>query len=161
MANRRSQIALTPAEVDELLRIGRPVMSVATNGPDGHPHVVAMWFHLLALPGEAAKPVFWTFAKSQKVMNLRRDPRLTALVEDGEAYQELRGVELVGRGRIIDDPATVLEIGTLVIGRYQGPEAVSGAARPYIEAQAAKRVGVVIDVDRVVSWDHRKLAGPA
>jgi PPOX class probable F420-dependent enzyme len=159
MANRRAQIVLTPAEIDELLRTGRPVMSIATNGPDGHPHVVAMWFDLLPLFGEEPKPVFWTFAKSQKVVNLRRDPRLTALVEAGEAYEELRGVELVGTGRIVDDPATILEIGTRVIARYQGPEAVSGAARPYIEAQAAKRVGVVIDVERVVSWDHRKLAG--
>jgi hypothetical protein len=92
-------------------------------------------------------------------VNLRRNPRVTVLVEDGDAYEELRGVELVGTGRLVDDFDTVLAIGKSVGERYTGPVAVSEAALPFLEAQARKRIGVVIDVERVVSWDHRKLGG--
>jgi PPOX class probable F420-dependent enzyme len=153
MANRRDAIKMSTAEVHEFLA-GRHVMNVATIGRDGRPHLVAMWYGFLD-----GKPAFWTFAKSQKIVNLRRDPRVTCLVEDGDAYEELRGVELVARGRIVEDFDQVLAIGTSVGERYTGPAAVSDAARPFLEAQARKRVGVVLDVDDVVSWDHRKLGG--
>jgi PPOX class probable F420-dependent enzyme len=153
MPNRRQQIAMTPTEVEEFLRAPR-VMNIATIGPSGHPHLVAMWYGFL--DDEIA---FWTFAKSQKVVNLRRDDRLTALVEDGEQYGDLQGVELVGRGRIVDAYDDVLRIGLSVAERYTGPAAVSDAARPFLEAQAQKRVGVVLDVERTVSWDHTKLSG--
>jgi PPOX class probable F420-dependent enzyme len=144
---------MTPAEIDEFLQ-GRRVMNVATNGPTGHPHVVAMWYGFLD-----GKPAFWTFGKSQKILNLRRDPKISALVETGEEYNELKGVELVGSGRIIEDFDEVLNIGITVARRYQGEAAASDAARPFIEAQAKKRLGVVIDVEHVVSWDHSKLGG--
>jgi PPOX class probable F420-dependent enzyme len=153
MANRRDAIAMTADEVDAFLQ-GRHVMNVATLGPTGHPHLVAMWYGFFD-----AAPAFWTFAKSQKIVNLRRDPRLTVLVEDGERYEELRGVELVGTGRLVEDFDSVLEIGTSVGVRYTGPEAASAAARPFLEAQARKRIGVVLEIERVVSWDHRKLGG--
>jgi PPOX class probable F420-dependent enzyme len=144
---------MTPAEVDEFLA-GRHVMNVATIGRDGRPHLVAMWYGFLD-----GKPAFWTFAKAQKVVNLRRDPRLTCLVEDGDVYEELRGVELVATGTIVEDYDAVLEIGKSVGLRYTGPVALSEAALPFLEAQARKRVGVVLHVERVVSWDHRKLGG--
>ena len=111
-----------------------------------------MWYGFLD-----GKPAFWTFAKSQKILNLRRDPKITALVEDGDTYDQLRGVELVGTGRIIEDVPTILEIGKSVGSRYTGPAALTPEALPFLEAQATKRLGVVIDVERVVSWDHRKL----
>lgn len=154
MASKRSQISMTPDEVDAYLRDGTKVMNVATNSPSGHPHLVAMWYGFLG-----DEPVFWTFAKAQKVLNLRRDDKLTVLVETGDKYEELKGVELVGRGRLIDDYDTVLQIGLSVAGRYQGPAALSDAARPFVEAQARKRIGVAIEIDKVVSWDHSKLAG--
>ncbi len=153
MANRRDAITMTPEEVDEFLA-GRHVMNVATIGKDGRPHLVAMWYGFLD-----GKPAFWTFGKAQKVVNLRRDPRLTCLVEDGDTYDQLRGVELVATGRIVEDFDQVLEIGKSVGLRYTGEVAVSEAALPFLEAQARKRVGVVLDVERVVSWDHRKLGG--
>lgn len=153
MASRRDAITMTPDEVDEFLR-GRRVMNVATLGPTGHPHLVAMWYGFLD-----GLPAFWTFAKSQKIVNLRRDPRLTALVEDGDAYEELRGVELVGTGQIVDDPEQILAIGLSVGERYTGPAALTDAARPFLEAQARKRLGVLLHVEHVVSWDHRKLGG--
>lgn len=130
------------------------VLNVATIGPTGHPHLVAMWYEVID-----GKVSFWTFGKSQKILNLRRDPRITALVESGDTYDTLRGVELVGTGRIIEDYEQILEIGKRVGVKYNGEGAISDAALPFLEAQARKRVGVVIDVERIVSWDHTKLAG--
>jgi PPOX class probable F420-dependent enzyme len=151
MPSRRDLITMTPDEVAAFLA-ERQTMNVATIGPTGHPHVVAMWYGFLD-----GMPAFWTFAKSQKIVNLRRDPKLSALVEDGERYSELRGVELVGAGRIVEDRDQILAIGASVAERYTGP--VTDASRPFLEAQASKRLGVVIDVERTVSWDHHKLAG--
>ena len=84
---------------------------------------------------------------------------MTGLVESGESYSELRGVELVGAGRIVDDETRVLEIGKAVAVKYNGPNAVSEAALPFIEAQARKRLGVAFQIERSVSWDHTKLGG--
>ena len=130
------------------------ILNVATIGPSGHPHLVAMWYEVLD-----GKPTFWTFAKSQKIANLRRDAKMTGLVESGDSYNQLRGVELVGHGRIIDDEAKILEIGKAVAVKYNGPNAVSDEALPFIEAQARKRLGVVFEIERTVSWDHTKLGG--
>jgi nitroimidazol reductase NimA-like FMN-containing flavoprotein (pyridoxamine 5'-phosphate oxidase superfamily) len=153
MASRREQIVMTPAEVDAFLGVPR-TLNVATIGPTGHPHLVAMWYGFL--DGEVA---FWTFAKSQKILNLRRSPLLSALAEEGTTYATLKGVELVGQGRVVEDREQILAIGLSVAERHNGPGAASAEARRFLEAQAAKRLGVVIDVDKVVSWDHTKLGG--
>ncbi len=189
MPSQRHLIGMTGAEADAFLH-ERRTMSVATVGRDGAVHLVAMWFGFLD-----GAPAFVTFTKSQKIQNLRRDPRLTALVEDGEAYGELRGLELVGRGMVLDDPEVVLRAARSVVERYvvernaaersvveryvvernaaernaaernaaernaavQEPAAVEDAAR----RMAAKRSAVRIEVERTVSWDHRKLQGGA
>jgi PPOX class probable F420-dependent enzyme len=151
MANRRNTVRLSEEEVDEFLR-GRRVMSVATTNRDGSIHLVAMWYGFLD-----GAPALWTYAKSQKVRNLERDARLTCLIEDGEAYTELRGVELIGTGEIIRDPAVVLAVGLEVYGRYTGP--VTDDVPALVERMGAKRVVVRINADRTVSWDHRKLGG--
>jgi PPOX class probable F420-dependent enzyme len=153
MPSRRNQIEMTPDEVAAFLAEEK-VMNIATIGPTGHPHLVAMWFGM-----QDGDPVFWTFAKAQKVVNLRRDPRITALVEAGETYEELRGVELVGTAEFIEDYDDILALGLMVGQKYNGPGAASEAARPFLEAQARKRIGVRIKVEKVVSWDHRKLGG--
>lgn len=153
MSSKRSQIAMTEEEVRTYLE-SQKILNVATIGPSGHPHVVAMWYVFV---DDAL--CFWTFGKSQKVLNLRRDPKMTGLVESGEAYSELKGVELVGAGELIEDFDSVLAIGLAVASRYNGPDAVSDAALPFIEAQARKRVGVRFRIERAVSWDHGKLAG--
>ena len=151
MASRRDQITMAAAEVADYLESQR-VLNVATIGPSGHPHVVAMWFVMLD-----GRPTFWTFAKSQKVQNLRRDKKITGLVESGETYETLRGVELVGSAVVIEDYDRVLDVGKRVGVKYNGEGALSEAALPFLEAQATKRVGIAIDVERVVSWDHTKL----
>lgn len=143
---------MSAAEVGAFLDEER-ILNVATVGPTGHPHVVAMWYAM-----QDGNPVFWTFGKSQKIQNLRRDPKMTGLVEAGEGYTELRGVELVGTGRLVEDYDAILEIGKQVAVRYNGADTLD-AALPFLEKQAQKRVGVVLDVERIVSWDHRKLGG--
>jgi nitroimidazol reductase NimA-like FMN-containing flavoprotein (pyridoxamine 5'-phosphate oxidase superfamily) len=151
MPSRRSTITMSDEEIVAYLE-DQKVLNVATIGPTGHPHVVAMWYVVLD-----GKPAFWTFGKSQKIMNIRRDPKITGLVESGDAYNELRGIELVGTARLIEDYESIRDLGIRVSTKYSGPP--SDAAMPFIEKQAQKRIGVVIDVDSVVSWDHTKLAG--
>ena len=151
MPSRRELIRMTDEEVDDFLH-GRRTMNVATLMPDGRVHLVAMWYGF-----HDGKPAFETFAKSQKVLNLRRDPRITCLIEAGDVYEELRGLELVGTARVEEDTEVLRKVATDVVGRYHDLE--GEAADMAVEMLMRKRVAVVIDVERVVSWDHRKLAG--
>lgn len=140
---------MSTEEVDAFLREEKTATMCSLH-PDGSIHAVAMWYGFLdgVLTVE-------TKAKSQKVQNLKRDPRLTVLVEAGDSYDQLRGVELVGKGRIIEDPDRVWELGISVWERYIGP--YDDSQREGLAAMLHNRVLVTIDVDRVVSWDHRKL----
>lgn len=131
--SRRNLIRMTNEEIRAFLEEQR-TLQVATIDHDGYPHLVAMWYVLLN--DEIA---FWTYAKSQKAVNLRRDPRLTCLVE------------------ISDDREAVQHIGELIWERYTGT--LNDSTRPMVEAQAAKRVAVVVKPVEIVSWDHRKLGG--
>lgn len=149
--SRRSQITMSDAEIREFLA-GRHTMNVATYNHDGTIHLVAMWYGFL---GEA--PAFWTYGKSQKILNLKRDPRITCLVETGDVYEELKGVELVGKGAVLEDSETVQAIGRDVYTRYWGE--LNDAAAGGVAAMGAKRFAVRIDVDKIVSWDHSKLGG--
>jgi nitroimidazol reductase NimA-like FMN-containing flavoprotein (pyridoxamine 5'-phosphate oxidase superfamily) len=153
MPSRRNQIVMTEAEIEAFLTEQR-ILNVATNGPTGHPHLVAMWYTLLD-----GKPAFWTFARSQKIVNIRRDDKISGLVESGDSYTQLKGVEMTGRARVIEDRDQVFAIGKAVAVKYSGPTALDADSLPFIEAQVSKRLGVVIDVERWVSWDHTKLGG--
>jgi PPOX class probable F420-dependent enzyme len=153
IVSRRDQIKMTDEERDEYLR-GRRVMNIATLGADGRIHLVAMWYGFI---DGGAQLAFWTYGKSQKIVNLERDPHLTGLVESGDVYDQLKGVELVGRGRVVRDREVVQEIGESVWERYTGP--VDDAARQAVSVVGAKRIAVLIDVDKYVTWDHAKLAG--
>ena len=148
----RDKIRMTEAEVDAFLKEQR-TMAVATIGADGRPHVVAMWYAFVD-----GALCFWTFAKSQKVVNLRRDNRITCLVEDGDVYANLRGVELIARAHISDDEDEVLKFGLAESVRYQNV-AVNEAMIAAVKKMAKKRVVVRLEIERVVSWDHRKLSG--
>jgi PPOX class probable F420-dependent enzyme len=151
--NQRSKIKMTPEEVEAFLQERRP-MSMCSINHDGSIHAVAMWYGFV--DGRVAVE---TKAKSQKVQNLRRNPTLTCLFEDGDVYEELRGVELVGRGEIIDDPERMFELGVSVFERYYGATYTEDL-RPFIETMLNKRVVIQLHVDRTVSWDHRKLGLP-
>jgi len=147
----RDVIRMTEQEVDEFL-LGRHTLSLATINHDSTVHLVAMWYGFL----EGCVAIE-TKTKSQKVRNLRRDPRMTCMVEDGDRYEDLRGVELVGTGEIVEEPERMWEMGVNLFERYQGT--YTEEMRPFVEAMLHKRVVVKLHVDRVVSWDHRKLGG--
>ena len=150
--SRRDQIRMTDQEVQGFLH-ERHTMNVASIGRDGRPHLVAMWYGFF----DDGALGFWTYGKSQKIVNLRRDPRITCLVEAGSAYKDLQGVELIGTATILEGKEEVMAVGRSVYERYTGPYSDDRAAA--LEATGAKRVAVRIAVEGVVSWDHRKLGG--
>lgn len=150
--NQRDMIKMTAEEVDAFLH-ERRTMSLCSINHDGSIHAVAMWYGFLE--GAVA---FETKAKSQKVQNLRRDPRITCLVEAGDHYEELRGVELVGRAEIVEEPERMWTLGVNVFERYYG--SYSEELRPFVETMLNKRVVIRLEVARVVTWDHRKLGLP-
>lgn len=149
--NQRAQVRMTDDEVASFLEQSR-TGTVATLGPDGRPHLVAMWYGLIE-----GRIYFETKAKSQKAVNLRRDPRISFSVEAGHTYDQLRGVAVEGTASVIDDTDDdeYWAAGVSVFERYQGP--YSEEMRPFVEAMMNKRVVVRIDPVRVRSWDHRKL----
>jgi PPOX class probable F420-dependent enzyme len=149
--NRRDQIRMSDEEIRAFLEEQR-VLQVATIDHDGWPHLVAMWYVLIN-----DEVVFWTYARSQKAVNLRRDARLTCLVEAGERYDQLRGVQIKGRADVIDDRETVQRVGEAIWERYTG--SLNEDTRKMVTAQAAKRVAVFVRPVEVVSWDHGKLGG--
>ena len=152
MANQRAQIVMSHDEIVEFLHQQRS-STVATYGPQGQIHLVGMWY--------AVKDnTVWieTKAKAQKVANLRRDPRMSFLVEAGHTYDQLRGVAMEGTGVIIDDPDVVWDVCVDIFNRYNGD--YTDEMKPFVEFMAKNRVVVRLDVDRVRSWDHRKLGMP-
>ena len=144
---------MTGDEVDTFLA-GRHTMNLATVNHDETIHLVAMWYGFLA-DGTVG---FETFERSQKVQNLRRDPRVTALVEAGDSYPTLRGVELVGTMEITDDRDTLLTIAVSVLERYH-PEITPDDRLAAAEMVVRKRVALLLRPERTVTWDHRKLEG--
>ncbi|MFJ9562849.1 PPOX class F420-dependent oxidoreductase [Streptomyces fuscichromogenes] len=139
---------MTAAEIREFLGAGR-TMTLGTHNADGSIHLAPMWYAVLD-----GQIVMWTYARSQKAVNLSRDARLTALVEDGEEYDALRGVQLTGRAELVTDPADVLGLGAAIHAKYHPGDTDAEAG---VRRQAAKRVGIRLVADRTVSWDHRKL----
>ena len=147
--NERSKIEMTHDEVVSFIERSRTA-TMATLGPTGTPHLVAMWFAVLD-----GAIWFETKARAQKVANLRRDPRITVLIEDGLTYDTLRGVSLEGTATISEDPDELWAVGVNVWERYNGP--YTDEVRPLVEFMLHKRVAVRVQVDRIRSWDHRKL----
>jgi PPOX class probable F420-dependent enzyme len=148
----RDRVAMTAAEAAALLAESHK-LQLATINRDGTPHLVTMFYVLL--DGQIA---FWTYRSSQKARNLARDPRVTCLVETGEDYFELRGAQVAGRARLVDDLAGVTEIGRGVAAGMAGMPA--GSAEDYVAHSARKRVGFIVEPTRIVSWDHSKLLRP-
>lgn len=147
--NQRAQITMTDEEISSFIARSRTA-TMATIGPSGVPHLVAMWFAVID-----GQVWFETKAKSQKAQNLRRDPRMTVMLEAGMTYDTLRGVSLEGQGVIVDDADALWQVGVNLWERYTGP--YSEEMRPFVEQMLNKRVAVRVDTDRVRSWDHRKL----
>jgi len=152
MANQRAQVAMTDAEVWEFLAQQRS-STMGTIGPDGRIHLVGMWYAVID-----GQIWFETKRKAQKALNLRRDPRLTFLVEAGHTYDQLRGVALEGTGVLVEDDDVVWDVCVEVFERYHGP--YCDEVRPLVELMAHNRAAVRLDPERIRSWDHRKLGLP-
>ena len=152
--SRRDQIKLSEDELRELLEAER-VAVVSSLGPRGWPHSMPLWF----VPRDGVVWI-WTYAKSQKVRNLERDPRATVLLETGHEYGELRGVMIEAKAMIHRDLETVTGFAEELTLRYaEGISSIEGDARAALEAQAPKRVAIHFEPVRISSWDHRKLGG--
>jgi PPOX class probable F420-dependent enzyme len=152
--SRRDQIRMTEVELARFLDEQRTVV-VATNGRDGWPHLMPLWF--VVRDGELWS---WTYARSQKVRNLERDPRVTLQVEAGEEYQELRGAMVKARVELHHDVETVAAFGVELFERYAGASPLPDAVAGMVRAQAPKRVALqFIPAEPPVTWDHGKLGG--
>lgn len=147
--NQRAQITMTDEEIAAFIEQQRTA-TMATVGADGQPHLVAMWYAVID-----GQLWFETKGRSQKAVNLRRDPRITVLLESGHTYDTLKGVSIEGRAEVIDDADALWKVGVSVWERYTGP--YSEDMRPFVELMLNKRVSVRVDVDRIRSWDHAKL----
>lgn len=150
--SRRDQIKMSEGEVAAFLAEQR-VVTCATNGRDGFPHLMPLWY---VMRGDEL--CAWTYAASQKVRNLERDPRATLQVETGEAYDQLRGVMIKARVDLVRPAAEVAALGVEIMGRYTGG-ADTPEVRAMVQRQAAKRVGLRFTRESIATWDHRKLAG--
>lgn len=153
-ANVRPNIAMTAGEIAGFIERSRTA-TLASVGPDGMPHLVAMWYGLVD-----GSIYFETKSKSQKAQNLRRDDRIVCMIEAGDTYDQLRGVSIEGRAIIIDDAAAgeYWDAARSVWERYTGP--YCEADRPGLEYMMNKRVVVRIEATRTRSWDHRKMGLP-
>lgn len=146
---------MTAGEAAAFLEGGRKIQ-LATNGHDGFPHLVTMYYVMIG-----GKITFWTYRRSQKALNLERNPRISCLVEDGEEYFDLRGVLVQGAARRIEDQDEIEAIGRRITAVVGGALAGAGAdaLTQYVEHAARKRWAYRVEPDRVISWDHSKLIG--
>jgi nitroimidazol reductase NimA-like FMN-containing flavoprotein (pyridoxamine 5'-phosphate oxidase superfamily) len=157
----RKDISFTADELAAFLEDERTLV-VTTMGPMGRAHTVPMWYFV-----DDGKIVFRSFTKSQKIVNLRRDARITVLVERGIAYDELQGVMIQGSTRLIDgadDPQYVLECYRRLAARYpmvgaEPAELAPDALEAAFGRHAPKNTAVIVEAERTVSWDHTKLGG--
>jgi PPOX class probable F420-dependent enzyme len=148
--NQRGKIVMSDEQIAEFIEHSRTA-TMATVLPNGRPHLVAMWYAVL--DGEIW---FETKAKSQKAVNLRRDPTITVMIEDGDTYDTLRGVSFDGDAHIVDDdPELLLRVGISVWERYTGP--YTEDMRPFVDQMMNNRIAVRLVPTRTRSWDHRKL----
>lgn len=153
--SRRAQIRMSDGEQRAFLQ-GARTMILCSLDRSGAPHPMPMWFGI----EDDGAIVMTTFAKSQKVRNLERDPRVSLLVEDGEQYAELRGVVIYGRAELLREPAAVLGCLERITVRNAGAPGVDPSVmRESLRRTAAKRVAIRVRPERIVSWDHAKLGG--
>ena len=155
MPSRRELIQLTPEEIDAFLAEQKTII-IVSNGKDGYPHPMPMWFWV----DDAGVVYCTTFRKSQKVLNLQRDPRAALLVETGEAYSELKSVLIYSRAEIVDDRQAVIDALVNINSRGQTlSQADRASLAEAVGKTADKRVLIRFAPERYVSWDHAKLGG--
>lgn len=141
---------MTPAEVGAFLA-GHRSMALATLGPGGFPHVVAMAYTMLD-----GAITFWGESKSQKIVNLGRDPRVGCLVADGTEPAELRGVSVAGEAELITGPDGIRRIATALLVAHYGSADDSRLHAP-LDVLVPRRLGVRVHPVHIASWDHTKV----
>jgi PPOX class probable F420-dependent enzyme len=154
----RRDIALTEDELAGFLESGR-TLQVASIDADGYPHLAPMWYVV-----RDGRIVFRSFTKSQKIVNLERNPKISALLESGESYEELKGVMIRGTATLIRDRATVLSIYGEIAAKYRmiagRPVQLRGdALEAAFGRYAEKNTAVIVEPVKIASWDHSKLGG--
>ena len=143
---------MTDDEIDRFIDQQKS-LQVGTSQRDGSIHMSTLWFARVE-----GRIVFDTYTKSQKIKNLQRDPRITVLLEDGVTYETLRGVMIRGTARLVTDRAEVHPLALEVMKRNQ-PEIPPDMLAQAAEQMAAKRTAVIVEPEKIVSWDHNKLSG--
>lgn len=154
MASGRDAVKMTDEELTDFLETNMKVQ-VATIGPDGSPHLTTLFYVLVD-----GRMFFWTYGRSQKIQNLRRDARITCLVEDGEDYFELRGATIFGKAELVEDYDTLKDLGGRVARRMAGGVDLGEFGDQIVAKQAEKRVGVFVEPVKIATWDHRKMTAP-
>jgi PPOX class probable F420-dependent enzyme len=152
MPKRRDLIRMTDEEIWPFIE-SRKSLQVATLNKDGSVQLTTLWFAVVD-----GAIVFETFTKSQKIVNLKRDPRIAVLVEDGTTYDQLRGVSINARAELVDEPAAVERYAAHIV-RRNNPEVPEAMIPQAAKMMAQKRTVVVVRPGRIASWDHRKLGG--
>ena len=152
MAKSRDAIRMSDPEMAALFAECKS-LQVATLGPQGEPHLTTLWYTL-----HQGNVIFETYGKSQKVMNLRRDPRIAVLCEAGESYDQLRGVSIQGRAELVEEGERLQDLMRILVDHH-----FAGQSAEQVRATAAqmaqKRIVVVVHAGKTISWDHRKLGG--
>jgi PPOX class probable F420-dependent enzyme len=146
----RTRVNMAPQEIMPFIAEQRD-LQVASIGQDGTPHLATMWFAVI--DGQIC---FGSFTKSQKIRNLRRDPRLACLVSTGSDYRDLRGVSIAGIARIVDDPEQVARHSVTISRRNQPSESLE-ALIAAAQSTARRRSLVFVEPVRIASWDHTRL----
>ena len=147
----RAAVSMSDAEIEAFLDASMKVQ-VASIGADGAPHLTTLFYVV-----HEGRIAFWTYATSQKIKNLERDPRITCLVETGTDYFELAGVSIQGKAEVVRDPDGIRRIGSAVVSVMAGGADLGELGEQIVEKQVAKRVGIVITPTTVASWDHSKM----
>jgi PPOX class probable F420-dependent enzyme len=154
MSSGRDVVTMTDEELERFLETNMKVQ-VATIGSDGRPHLTTLFYVMVD-----GRMFFWTYGRSQKIQNLRRDPRITCLVEDGEDYFELRGATITGKARLLEDYDELVDLGGRVATRMAAGADLGELGDQIVAQQARKRVGVIVEPERIATWDHRKMTAP-
>jgi PPOX class probable F420-dependent enzyme len=150
--SRRATIAIDETERRRYIADAMTMILVSV-GADGDPHAIPMWFII----DEEDRICMTTYGRSQKAVNLRRNPRVALLVESGVRYDELKGVLIRGTAEVLDDLELCVRVLSRVHAKHVG--GVADGVEDLMRAQARKRVVLRITPERVASWDHAKLAG--
>ena len=148
----RAAVSMSDEQIEDYLAASMKVQ-VASIGADGTPHLTTLFYVV-----HEGKIAFWTYATSQKVRNLERDPRISCLVETGTDYFELAGVSIQGTAEIVRDTDRIREIGTAVTHAMSGGADLGDLGRDIVEKQVQKRVAILVTPTRIASWDHSKMA---